>query len=65
MLAARLRPIQGQVAQIVSEAGPTGFGLARQLQAAGLPIQVIAPSKRLALVGPEAKSDLDGLWAMT
>src|SRR3954452_21559954 len=46
-LAERLRPIRAQVACVAHEAGPTGFGLARHLLAAGLPAQVIAPSKLL------------------
>jgi transposase len=45
------------VPEVVSEAGPTGFSLARRLQAEGFECQVIAPSKLLAPVGPEAKSD--------
>src|SRR5512135_3822484 len=57
VLLERLRPIRGQVAQVVYEAGPTGFGLVRHLRAEGLPAQVIATSKVLAPVGPEAKCD--------
>jgi transposase len=57
LLLERLAPITGQVAGIVYEAGPTGFGLARRLRAAGLPAQVIATSKVLAPVGQEAKCD--------
>ena len=57
LLIERLQPIRGAVAQIVYEAGPTGFGLARRLRAEGYKAQVIAPSKLLAPVGPEAKSD--------
>jgi transposase len=53
----RLRPVASQVACVAYEAGPTGFGLARRLRAAGLPAEVIAPSKLLAPCGPEAKSD--------
>jgi transposase len=53
----RLRPVRDGVAQVVSEAGPTGFGLARRLQAEGFTAQVIALSKMLAPVGPEAKRD--------
>src|SRR5262245_20360956 len=47
----RLRPLREGVAQVVSEAGPTGVGLARPLRAEGFDCQVIAPSKRLAPVG--------------
>ena len=53
----RLRPIHNRVAQVVYEAGPTGFSLVRRLRAAGLPAQVIATSKVLAPVGQEAKCD--------
>jgi transposase len=53
----RLHPIQAAVVQVVYEARPTGFGLARRLRAEGYRAQVIAPSKLLAPVGPEAKSD--------
>lgn len=61
LLIERLSPIKGQVAGVVYEAGPTGFSLARRLRSAGLPAQVIATSKVLAPVGPEAKCDrLDG-----
>jgi transposase len=56
-LAERLGPIRERVACVAYEAGPTGFSLARHLLAAGLPAQVIAPSKLLAPVGPEAKTD--------
>jgi transposase len=57
VLLERLRLIRAQVAQVVYEAGPTGFTLVRRLRAEGLPAQVIATSKVLAPVGPEAKSD--------
>ena len=57
VLLQRLQPIRGAVVQVVYEAGPTGFGLARRLRAEGYTAQVIAPSKVLAAVGPEAKSD--------
>jgi transposase len=53
----RLMPIRKRIAQVVYEAGPTGFGLARRLGAAQLPVHVIAPSRLLAPVGAEAKSD--------
>jgi transposase len=53
----RLRPIRAQVAQVVYEAGPTGFALVRRLRTEGLSAEVIATSKLLTPVGPEAKSD--------
>jgi transposase len=57
LLVARLSPIRTQVAQVVSEAGPTGFGLVRRLRAAGYAAEVIAPSKIPTMPGPEAKSN--------
>jgi transposase len=57
LLSERLKPIGKQVAQVVYEAGPTGFALARRLRAAGLKAEVIAPSKIPTMPGPEAKSD--------
>src|SRR5512135_309656 len=53
----RLRPIRGQVAQVVYEAGPTGFQLVRSLRAAGFTAQVIATSKVPTPACPEAKCD--------
>lgn len=57
VLVERLRPIRGQVARVVYEAGPTGFSLVRRLRAAGLTADVIATSKLLSPVGQEAKCD--------
>jgi transposase len=57
VLLERLRPLREGIAQVAYEAGPTGFALARRLRAEGYNAQVIAPSKLLAPVGPEAKSD--------
>jgi transposase len=57
LLLERLRPFREAIARVVYEAGPTGFALARRLRAEGYQAQVIAPSKLLAPVGPEAKSD--------
>lgn len=56
-LVEELEPFRGQVAQVVSEAGPTRFTLARRLQAAGLAAEVIAPSKTPTLPGPEDTCD--------
>ncbi|MGC0142980.1 IS110 family transposase [Pseudactinotalea sp. Z1732] len=39
------------------EAGPTGFGLARKLIAAGVPVTVAAPSKILRPAGERVKTD--------
>jgi transposase len=57
LLVERLEPIRTQVARVVYEAGPTGFGLVRQLRSAGYSAEVIAPSKVPTMPGPEAKSD--------
>jgi transposase len=57
LLLERLCPLKEGVSRVVYEAGPTGFSLARRLQAGGFEVEVIAPSKLLAPVGPEAKSD--------
>jgi transposase len=57
LLVERLKAIGSQVARVVYEAGPTGFGLVRKLRAAGLEAAVIAPSKVPTMPGPEAKSD--------
>lgn len=42
---------------VAYEAGPTGFGLARQLAAADVPATVAAPSKMLRPVGDRVKTD--------
>ncbi|WP_248305763.1 IS110 family transposase [Agromyces sp. H66] len=39
------------------EAGPTGFGLARQLTAVGVPVTVAAPSKLIRPAGDKVKTD--------
>jgi len=43
--------------QIVYEAGPTGYGLARALRKAGLPTKVVAPGKTPRPANPDGKSD--------
>jgi transposase len=53
----RLKPIHNQVAQVVYEAGPTGFTLVRRLRASGFHAEVIAPSKIPSVPGPETKCD--------
>src|SRR5690348_10621892 len=42
LLVERLSPIRTQVAQVVYEAGPTGFALVRRLRDAGYHAEVIA-----------------------
>ena len=44
-------------AHLAYEAGPTGFGLARKLTAAGLPVTVAAPSKLIRPAGERVKTD--------
>ena len=53
----RLGQIWDRVAQIVYEAGPTGFCLARALQGAGYPIMVVAPSRMPRPVTRQSKTD--------
>lgn len=43
--------------QVVYEAGPTGYGLARALRKAGLPTEVIAPGKTPQPANRDSKSD--------
>lgn len=57
VLIGRLADAQQQVAWIVHEAGPTGFGLVRALRSAGFNADVIATSKLLRTVSADAKSD--------
>src|SRR5512143_3996416 len=57
LLAVRLAPLLEHIAQVVYEAGPTGFALVRRLRAEGFPAEVIAPSKTLTAPGPEPKTD--------
>lgn len=56
-VAAKLLPLQPALKRIVYEAGPTGFGLARTLMAAGLPVDVIAPSHTPQAPDQSAKTD--------
>lgn len=44
-------------AHLAYEAGPTGFGLARKLTAAGVPVTVAAPSKLIRPAGDRVKTD--------
>src|SRR3954467_11972782 len=56
LLAERLTPLREAIAQVVYEAGPTGFALVRRLRADGFRAEVIAPSKTPAAPGPEPKT---------
>jgi transposase len=51
-----LRELPGPV-RAVYEAGPTGFGLARLATAAGIDLQVVAPSKTPRASGDRVKTD--------
>lgn len=55
-LARRLEAGHGPL-RITHEAGPTGFGPARDLAAAGLTVQVAAPSRLLRPAGQRVKTD--------
>jgi transposase len=60
-LCASLKKLQPAIKNIVYEAGPTGYSLARQLQQQSLPVQVIAPSKTPQCSARNSKTDrLDG-----
>jgi transposase len=52
-----LRPVHGHVACVVYEAGPTGFDLARRLQAENFPVKVVAASKLPVARARDSKSD--------
>ena len=60
-LFAMFKKLQPAIKNIVYEAGPTGYSLARQLKRSSLPIQVIAPSKTPQCSARDSKTDrLDG-----
>lgn len=46
-----------RVAAVAYESGPTGFSLARELQAAGIPVMVVAPSRVPRAITVGAKTD--------
>ena len=54
---ASLGPLKPALKKVVYEAGPTGYGLARALKQAGLPVDVIAPGKTPQPANPGSKSD--------
>jgi len=54
---ASLKRFAPALRKVVYEAGPTGYGLARALKKAGLPIEVIAPGKVPQEPNPGNKSD--------
>lgn len=43
-LITRLSPVRDNIVKVFYEAGPTGFGLARQLSAAGFAVEVVSPA---------------------
>ena len=53
----QLRRLNIPVAEVVYEAGPTGFALARALLAENIPVTVAAPSKIPRSVSVGAKTD--------
>lgn len=57
VLLARLEPVTSNIIWIVYEAGPTGYGLVRDLRAAGYRADVIATCKLLKTVSRDSKSD--------
>jgi transposase len=54
---ASIEPLRPGLREVVYEAGPTGYGLARALCRARLPVHVAAPSKTPRPSGDGAKSD--------
>jgi len=52
-----LKPARGGLRKVVYEAGPTGYGLARRLAAAGFPVGVVAPGKTPQAANADNKSD--------
>jgi transposase len=54
---ASLAPLKSALKKIVYEAGPTGYGLARALRKAGLPVEVVAPGKTPQPANRGSKTD--------
>jgi len=54
---ASLAPLKAALKKIVYEAGPTGYGLARALRKAGLPVEVVAPGKTPQPANRGSKTD--------
>ena len=52
-----LNKIRVALRQVVYEAGPTGYSLARALQQANIPVSVVAPSKTPRQSAPDSKTD--------
>lgn len=61
VLESTLLPLRSRIGSVVYEAGPCGFGLARRLIRAGVPVVVAAPSRIPRPVAASSKTDrLDG-----
>ncbi len=60
-IVAWLGDLPGPVA-VAYEAGPTGFGLARALTAAGIACEVAAPSKLIRPAGDRVKTAMPRIW---
>jgi len=56
-LVRRLEAVRAQIAWVVYEAGPTGYGLVRHLRATAFSSDVIAPSKTPSAPGRSGKGD--------
>ncbi len=56
-LESTLLPLRSRIGAVVYEAGPTGFGLARRLTRAGIPVIVAAPSRIPRPVAATSKTD--------
>jgi len=52
-----LAPYRDRITQVVYEAGPTGYGLARTLRRAGLAVEVVAPGRSPRPAVRENKAD--------
>ena len=53
----QLQPLKKAIQWIVYEAGPTGYGLARALEKANLPVQVISPAHTPQPAKRQSKTD--------
>ncbi len=57
MMVSILEPAREALQNVVYEAGPTGYGLARKLMAAGFPCRIVAPGKTPRAASKGNKSD--------
>jgi transposase len=56
-VAALLTPYRHTITQVVYEAGPTGYALARALRQAGVRVEVVAPGRSPRLAARQQKAD--------